>query len=395
MIIDKNLCSGCSACKSICPVDAITMEKDDEGFLYPYIKKELCINCNKCKKVCPAETDKVFEVKTEEFFAGVNKDNAVVSESSSGGMFSAISDLVLKKSGVVYGAEFDKDFNVIHNRAETKKQRDNFLGSKYVESNVLNTFRNIKKDLVNGKIVLFSGTPCQNSGLKSYITAEKINTKNLILCDVACHGNASPEIWESYLAFVKNKYRDDICNVNFRYKKFGWNKTCLRIKGNSFEQVLDMKHDPYYILYFKNSILRPSCYSCKYASYRRVSDFTLADFWGIEKISGIYKKNNGVSLLLCNTEKGKRIINQLDNVLINKMSLDGYICPMLEHSVSCPENRNDVWNSFKNDSFETFSSKFAKLTLREKIIKNIIVPILKKLNLFQFVLRITTKKKTN
>lgn len=216
-------CCGCTACQAICGHDAITMQPDALGFLYPVVDTDKCVDCGLCEKVCAFHEnyDKSLNLSQPDAYAARHKDMKEVETSRSGAAFIAISDWILEQGGVVYGAALDKGFRVVHKRAINKEERDAFKGSKYVQSDLQGIFRQVRKDLLDGRIVLFSGTPCQTSGLNSFI-GKKLR-ENLYLVDIVCHGVPGPKIWESYLAHLEKKLHAEVCEVVFRDKKrFGW-----------------------------------------------------------------------------------------------------------------------------------------------------------------------------
>lgn len=215
-------CSGCTACASICTHDAITMKPDVLGFLYPEVDETKCTNCGLCEKVCAFNDsyDKSLNYEKPLAYATRHKNMHEVETSQSGAAFIAISDYILDMGGVVYGAGYTDHFRVIHKRATTKKERNEFKGSKYVQSDLTGIFRMVKKDLKDGLTVLFSGTPCQTAGLNAYIG--KRLRENLFLVDLICHGVPSPFIWKDYLTYLEHKHGSSISYVNFRDKKYGW-----------------------------------------------------------------------------------------------------------------------------------------------------------------------------
>lgn len=216
-------CCGCTACASICPHKAISMEPDALGFLYPIVDDRKCMDCGLCDNVCQFNDhyDKSENLEHPQAYAARHKDNNEILKSRSGAAFVAISDYVLSKGGVIYGAGYKDHFRVTHKRATTKKERDEFRGSKYVQSDLSDIFTQVKADLKNGLTVLFSGTPCQTSGLNSYV-GKKLR-EHLILVDIVCHGVPSPYIWRDYLSFLEKKNKGEISIVNFRDKElYGW-----------------------------------------------------------------------------------------------------------------------------------------------------------------------------
>lgn len=222
-IKDPKECCGCTACASICSHNAISMEPDALGFLYPKINESLCVECGLCEKVCQFNDnyDRSLNLPQPTAYAARHKDIGEVMKSRSGAAFVAISDYILEQGGIVYGAGYKDHFRVAHKRATTKEERDEFRGSKYVQSDLSGVFRQVKEDLKNGLTVLFSGTPCQTAGLNSYI-GKKLR-KNLILLDIVCHGVPGPYIWRDYLAYLEKKHNSKIIYVNFRDKeKYGW-----------------------------------------------------------------------------------------------------------------------------------------------------------------------------
>lgn len=222
-IKDSSECCGCTACASICPHDAISMQPDKMGFLYPVVNERKCMDCGLCEEVCAfhAHYDTHLNLPHPEAYAARHKDMCEVETSRSGAVFIAISDWILEQGGIVYGAGYTGHFRVVHKRATTKEERDEFKGSKYVQSDLGNIFRIVKQDLKDGRIVLFSGTPCQTAGLNAYI-GRKLR-ENLYLVDIVCHGVPAPYLWRDFLVYLEKKQGDTICWVNFRDKQeFGW-----------------------------------------------------------------------------------------------------------------------------------------------------------------------------
>ena len=216
-------CCGCTACASICNHNAISMQPDVLGFLYPVVDKDKCTECGLCEKVCAFHDnyDKSMNLVKPEAYAARHKDMKEVETSRSGATFIAISDYIIENGGVVYGAGYADHFRVVHKRAVTKEERDEFKGSKYVQSDLTGVFRQVKEDLRKGFIVMFSGTPCQTAGLHSYV-GKKLR-ENLFVVDIVCHGVPGPYIWKDYLAYLEKKHGSEICYVNFRDKgMFGW-----------------------------------------------------------------------------------------------------------------------------------------------------------------------------
>lgn len=353
---DKSLCTGCTACDAICPVSAIKMEYDSEGFKYPVIDNEKCINCGMCKKVCPnLEKAKNRIVKTY----GVKHKNLQERKTSrSGGVFVAISDYILKRGGVIYGVVQNKDFSVCHLRAETKEERDAFKGSKYVQSNMDGIIKQIKKDLEDGRKVLYSGTACQVAGVRAAIP-EKLH-ENLYCTDLICHGVPSVKIFEEYLKYIEEKENKKIKEFIFRDKDYGWSP---HYETFIFEDGSKKTVQYFRNMFLRDKILRPSCYSCNYASPYRPADITIADFWGIDKINPEFYDEIGVSLVTVNSDKGIEIFENI------KEELDWFEASVqevidrtynLDHPTEKPEDREEFWKDYEKESFEFIIDKYAK-----------------------------------
>ena len=303
----KNLkCSGCTACFAICPKDAITMQADSEGFKYPVIDKNKCIDCGLCCKVCPLENMYGNFVKDKTSFACSAKDENFTKQSSSGGVFAILANMYIKEQAVIYGAAFDYNWNVCHIRADKKDELKRLYTSKYVQSDIGNTFRQVKNYLDNGKKVLFAGTPCQVAGLKSYLQKDYLN---LLSVDFICHGVPSPLVWQRYIIAMEKKLNNKITEISFRDKKDGWKNYYFKLSTANGDVFYEKHGENIYMKGFlKDLYLRPSCYDCKFKTLHRASDITLADFWGIEKIIPEINVEKGVSLCWASSEKGKQVL---------------------------------------------------------------------------------------
>jgi coenzyme F420-reducing hydrogenase beta subunit len=371
---NKENCCGCSACCAICPVTAITMEADEKGFLYPSIDSKLCIECGLCIKVCPIRNSDSKENSLEpDVYAAKHKSDEVRMNSSSGGMFTAISDYVIDSGGVVYGAAFDEDFKVCHICAVTKYERDQFRGSKYVQSDLDCCFQEIKEKLENGISVLFSGTPCQVEGLNKYLRGVEIS--QLMTVDNVCHGTPSPKIFTQYLDKIKSQYNSNIKWINFRYKLLGWRSQAINISlENGQEYISTASEDPFYRLFLPNIILRDSCYQCIFTNVHRPSDITLGDFWGIEESLPDFEDEKGVSLVLVNTEKGRKIFNNLTGVLdIRKSDLQSCLQPNLKGPSVASPKMEQFWIEYQKYGFEYALSKYGIMSNGKQIIKKILM----------------------
>jgi coenzyme F420-reducing hydrogenase beta subunit len=356
----KENCCGCSACFNVCPVGAITMQPDEEGFLYPVINQSECTDCNKCAEVCPIRSGKnIKAVHIPKFYAAKHKSEDVLMESTSGGAFTAISDVFLKIGGVVYGADFDAGFKIVHRRAENEKQRNRMRVSKYAQSDLGNVFLQVRDDLANNKHVLFTGTPCQVAGLRGFI-GDSPPVENLYLCDLICYGIPSPLVWKDYKDLLEKEYGGKLTEVQFRSKMVEWNrgnsnKSFMFKTSNSDEIHSD---DRFYKLFFgAKTIMRPSCEVCSYTDIHRVSDITIADYWGIEKYAPEWMDARGVSLVMVNTAKGARIFKKCSHDLNTeerpaKEALAEQ--QRLSSPVKFPENRKEFWDKYRRLGLENY-----------------------------------------
>ncbi len=308
---EVNKCNGCSACANVCPKNCVTMKADDLGFLYPQIDNELCINCGICEKTCPVFNKTVME-SLPKTYALKNKDTDIVYKSSSGGAFTAISEEIIRNGGVVFGVAFSEDFkSVRHIAVENSNDLSLLRGSKYVQSEIGDSYFKAKEYLKNGRQVFFTGTPCQIEGLLSYL---KKPYDNLLTQDIICHGVPAPEVWKNYIEQHETEYDSKIKNVDFRYKGTGWaTYSVLMTFENGKKYCVKNSQDPYMKGFIDNIDLRSSCYDCAFKTASRKADITLADFWGVWKLHPEFYSENGVSLVLCHSEKGNAIINSIAN----------------------------------------------------------------------------------
>lgn len=309
LLCKKEECCGCGACFNICPKEAITMEFNDEGFLYPHINKDLCINCNVCNKVCPIKNKFNKECKNKYFgfkLTNTKKRN----ESTSGGIFTSIAEYILDKGGIVFGAAFDENLNVKHIEVNNINELKKIKKTKYVQSDVNNTYIKVKEYLENNYYVLFSGTPCEVHALKLFLNKEY---EKLITVDIVCYGVPSPGIWNSYKKYLEEKHKGKLESFCFRDKRNHNDARTVSFKINEKEIIKPLNEDLFSSIYFRNCMLRPSCYKCNYCKTDRCSDFTIGDFWGIENIDSSFDDGDGVSLVILHTKKAKDIWEIIKN----------------------------------------------------------------------------------
>lgn len=360
-IINKENCSGCKACYNVCPKSCIDMVIDEEGFWYPKVNEDVCIQCGLCEKVCPEiniyNSEKACDKPTT--FAAWNNDEDKREASSSGGIFTSIAEWILSNGGVIFGAGYDDEFNVVHKEVNSIEGLNDLRGSKYVQSNINDTYKKAKQYLNEGKKVLFTGTPCQIAGLYNYLQKKY---DNLYTCDIVCHGVPSPEVFEKYKQMLESLNGSTIQRIAFRHKKYGWKLYSVSLLfNNNIEYSKTLKEDPYILGFLRDYYLRPSCYKCTYSKLPRVSDITLGDFWGVgNKYPGL-DDDKGTSLLLVNTDKGKIMLEGCkDSIFIQECDLEHAIKgnPCMVKSVNEPELRKKFFEDFNNKDFDYVVKKY-------------------------------------
>lgn len=358
-IIEKNKCTGCMACANICHKNAIQIQEDENGFLYPEIDNEKCINCGLCKKVCPVLSN----IKEKEFATEVycckNKDEKVRMKSSSGGIFSLIAETILEEDGIVFGACINEDREVVHDYIEDKKELFKLRGSKYVQSQIRENYKKAKEFLNEKRKVFFTGTPCQIEGLLSYLGKEY---DNLYTQDFICHGVPSPKVWRKYMEYKKQKNGEYPKNVEFRSKDIlGWSSFQIRYEYKNSSENVHHDDDPYMKFFLRNFDLRESCYNCHFKKINRKSDITVADSWGINESHPKFNDEKGISTILVHTAKGKEILNKIkdrmDWIEEDIENVKKYNSPICK-SVKYNELREEFFYDLERKDFESIIEKY-------------------------------------
>lgn len=362
-MIDKigTRCTGCEACANICPKACIAMTEDREGFRFPEIDSSKCIGCDLCERACPVLSPIPIE-KTEadvKVYALIHKDDGVRAKSSSGGAFSAIAEYVLEQGGVVFGAAFDEKFDVRHIGVETVEDLSKLRGSKYVQSWIGDTYRKAKKFLQEGRLVFFTGTACQTSGLLGYLGKDY---DNLITQDLICHGVPSPLAWRKYIRFREQLERSETEHIFFRDKTHGWHNWHIAFSfknGNEYKQ--NQRDDMMIAAFLQGKCSRKSCYDCPFKQKCRQADFTLADYWGIDKIAPELDDDRGISSVYVNSSKAQRVLDAIsDRVFLKEMDLDtavAYNMAMVE-SEKLSSSRGDFLRELRRKSFDMVYGKY-------------------------------------
>lgn len=311
-IKDKQDCCGCGACAARCPKQCITLQRDSEGFLYPQVDAQLCIECGLCEKVCPVLHQAPKEQHPRQTLAAVNRDESVRETSSSGGVFTLLAEKVLARGGVVFGARYDEQWQVVIDYTESIEGLAAFRGSKYVQARTADTFKQCEAFLKAGRQVLYSGTPCQIAGLHRFL---RKSYPNLLAVDFICHGTPSPKVWSKYLDEVVAAGRQAVSDVQFRNKRLGWKKFSFYLETTPSGQVSicsPFGENPYMRAFLSDMSLRPSCYACPSKGGSSQSDLTIADFWGIEQVKPAFDDDRGTSLIVVHSQHGEEVIKALD-----------------------------------------------------------------------------------
>lgn len=375
-------CSGCTACVAVCPVDALKMANREAGFSYPIIDDKKCIKCHLCEKVCPyynQQTKSVNEViKT---LAVKNNDEQQRLISRSGGIFPLLADKVIKEGGAVYGATLRSNtFEVFHQRVEKAEDIKSLCGSKYVESKLGSTFRDVISDLKAGRKVLFSGTPCQNAGLYHLLKVLNINSGNLLSVDIICHGYFSPTVFHDYLSEEMKKHKQ-ISDFDFRDKAFGWDRH-IESYSTSEGKVSGTRFTD---MFYTNAWLRPSCYECPFAHLKRFGDITLADGWGVKHAVPYFDDNKGVSTILINSEKGLKSFESIaDSCAIKDVKINAVMQINMQKPTEKPKQYNELQMANYKEGHRQMSlesTKIIRAQQRKNALKARLVRLLRKLKI--------------
>ena len=377
-ISDKK-CTGCGLCKNVCPYDAINMIENKEGFLFPKIDKSKCQSCGLCYNICDEVVlKKRGENKPLEVKACQTKNEKWLIESTAGGFFPTLAQWVIEQGGVVFGTAYDEHMRAVICKADNVDDILKFNGSKYVQSDLSKAYLDVKNELLKKRIVLFSGTPCQNVAINAFCNG--INTDRLITLDIVCYGVPSSGLFRSYLDTVEFTERKKVVNFRFRDKhKYGWSHTTvitLEDDNGTKSKIIEEDHSkiPYYKMFGSRDCFRKSCYCCSYNTIERVTDFTTGNFWGIDKMTSDFDTFNGVSMVLINSMKAQKIFGEIENCFIVKnMSIQDAIRAndALIHTCKYPRKRDKIYKDWhKNGFLEMYKKRYTE-KLSSKIIFNL------------------------
>ncbi len=385
-IIGEERCAGCYGCYNKCPNEAIKMVFDDKGFIVPKINWEKCANCGLCSIACPVNNIvKTKCLQTPDVYGAWSKDENIKQSSSSGGIFTEIAKLVLSDGGMVFGVTYNRKLNQAeHTMIKSEDDLVKLRGSKYLQSNVGNSYRDVLRLIQKGKKVLFSGVPCQIAALNTFLKGNKYS-QNVITCEVVCHGVPSQLAFNKYLEYLQNKTDSTVTCYDFRNKRHGWENYGTKIMFSNNEEIFQAhKKDLFMRGYLKNVYLRKSCYSCLFSKLPRVADITLGDFWGLSglKFKEIKDKEikNGASIVLLNTKKGIEIFSAISGIKKIKTAID-----IVKKNNPRIDSFPYIMNIKKRKKFykllktHNFSVVMQKITKKPSLVKKLLI-ILKKLS---------------
>ena len=348
------------------------METDDEGFQYPKVNESICVSCGQCEKVCPFEREASKRIKTPDSFAARIKDDGVRIQSSSGGIFTALSNDILEEGGVVYGVAMSENLkSAYHIRVDSVVGLELLRGSKYLQASTGDIYKQVRLDLKNGRKVLFSGVPCQINGLKFFLQKDY---DNLLLVEVICHGVPSPALWKKYFEYLEKKFNASIEKVNFREKRNGWKVFGLTEHGKNISHYSNQLEDPYMQMFLRDYCLRPSCYDCKVKKMESMADLTIADFWGVQNIAPEMDDDKGTSLVLLQSSKGIKAFESLKEICTSvRVSFDGSIKynPAYFNSCKKPAERDTFFLDMNSMEFDKLQAKYCK-PIKPSFIKRVL-----------------------
>jgi coenzyme F420-reducing hydrogenase beta subunit len=360
-IIKPEKCTGCFGCYNACPFNAIDMKIDKDGFFIPFINQR-CTNCGNCQDFCPVisknknDTEKKFQEPT--FYAGWSNNDDIRLKSSSGGIFPELAKYMLKNENVVFGVGWDDNLSPCHMKITEEKDLPKLMGSKYLQSNVGDSFKEVLSELKRGKKVIFTGTPCQIAALTMFT-----DHPNLLTIDLVCHGVPSKKVFEKYIVQMEKNRK--VVNMFFRDKKRGWSNYNIKLNfddGSNYEKI--HKLDPFFVGYLQNLYLQRSCYCCPFNRIPRVSDITLGDFWGAPLNM---RDKRGVSIIILNTLKGKKYIDDLvreNKITVEKMDYETATRsnPRIINGVlTIPRHRNTLLEDIDSHDFNYIRNIYIKM----------------------------------
>lgn len=361
LIQQENLCCGCTACFNACPNNAIAMVEDKYGFLYAKIDNTKCLQCGKCKEVCFLQNNPLYRkyINFPKVYTARNNSDAIFKSNLSGGVFQAISDYILCNDGIVYGSAFNNQFKTYHLKADNILDCKKLRNIKYVQSDMQNTFQNIKSELENGKLVLFTGTNCQAEGLANFLGK---SYKNLITVSFVCRGLSNNKIFHDYINYIEKKHNSEILEINYARKRLHiHNNSIVVILKNGRKYRLNYKLDIFKIFHTDKLTLRPSCFKCKRVNTSANADITIGDAQFLNETTPHSFDKRAFSILIVNTPKGENLLKKISCKL--QLTPEDN-CDLLKYNsekfMTLPENYETFWNDYKNSGFDFAVEKYYK-----------------------------------
>ena len=369
--LDKKDCCGCTACVHSCPVQCISFVKDDEGFEYPVVDKSACINCGLCERVCPVANPKYDNADKPDVYAVLLKSVPQRMKSSSGGLFYAIATWVMQRGGIVFGATIDKHNQVRHIAAENDGELQALRGSKYVQSALNDTFKKVKDNLQQGRICYFVGTGCQVAGLKAYLHKDY---GNLITSDLVCHGVPSQWLFDQHVSYLERKHHGVVSEYRFRNNAIGGGCELFKLANprGKVREIINPTYNlsPYLYSFMYAMTYRWSCYDCKFAKVPRQGDITLADYWGSKHFFPDMDNSKGISLCLVNTERGRRIWDEVkENCEYRESNVEdaAKYNGNLVHSSKPHEYRKTIYEKIRKEGYAAVAEREFRVAHYNKV----------------------------
>lgn len=376
-IVETDRCNGCEACETICPKEAISMVRDEDGFFFPHINEELCINCGACGKICPV--DNVIPFRKIDYndnlaYGGYDINSETLHTSSSGGFFGVLAKYILSMNGLIYGVVFSEDYRNVFYSSTDDVSLEKMRGSKYVTAQKNNIYIQVKKSVENGRPVLFVGLPCEIAALYSIL---KRDYDNLLTCELICAGTSSYNLLDAQLDWLEKRYNGKVSKFSFRYKKYGWVPYSICYINNDGKKYAEMFDKTIFGVGMKYA-KRKACFNCRFKDLQRVADFTIGDFWNIDRTADYYNED-GTSVVFVRTKKAEQYLNQLYD--FKKVKVDANIAQagnmqQLKYPAGVPDKREQYLRCLRESGGMSAYKKYRpKLTFRA-MLKNSMPPYL-------------------
>lgn len=380
--VNDEQCLNCFNCSNICPSRAIFVKYDKLGFPVPEVDSSKCINCRKCIQVCPAidaNLKHLYFNEANSIAVGFrNSSSQILSKSTSGGIFSFIAEHIISKGGYVFGAKFDEKFTgVSHGFATNSQELKHFMGAKYVQSKLFDCFKTIRQLLKLNKTVLFTGTPCQVAALNLFIDSPVLKEK-LLTIDLICHGVPSPLIFSDFIKYLETKKKAFIKSISFRDKRMGWKGNNVSVTFDSGETIFFQRKNSFVSFFEQSYSIHNACFSCSFSRKNRVGDITIGDFWGLEKIHPEYNDQKGFSIVIMNSDKGKRLLQMInDGGLIFPVNYFDYSQKNLTSPTNMPFKKNVFDEFYVKKGYRKASHRWS-LTTRSGRLHNLFLKVERK-----------------